>query len=276
MSKKFWLLLASVVLILPTQVVVGQDVKTDAAQEADTKQDEGEESLADLVKKTQKSMGELRSEINADMQKLQKSVTDKTELRTKMNERIAEYRESMAALGPDLLAAVKETPKTDEAKEALSFLMSSGLDEKGTAGVLMIKHHSKGDGLLDMAFSNASRPGPNSKKILASIMKSDASEKVKATASYGKIAAAIGEFDGSEKGEAKVERIVKRFVEKAGDAKVRGQSLAKMAELQLFEFMNLRIGKTAPNILGEDVDGEEFKLSDYRGKVVFLDFWGDW
>ena len=22
--------------------------------------------------------------------------------------------------------------------------------------------------------------------------------------------------------------------------------------------------------------GERFKLSDYRGKVVFLDFWGDW
>jgi hypothetical protein len=31
--------------------------------------------------------------------------------------------------------------------------------------------------------------------------------------------------------------------------------------------------KTAPEIVGTDQDGKEFKLSDYRGKVVMLDFW---
>lgn len=36
------------------------------------------------------------------------------------------------------------------------------------------------------------------------------------------------------------------------------------------------IGQMAPEISGEDVDGKEFKLSDYRGKVVVLDFWGFW
>ncbi|MBL8852351.1 MAG: redoxin domain-containing protein [Planctomycetaceae bacterium] len=39
---------------------------------------------------------------------------------------------------------------------------------------------------------------------------------------------------------------------------------------------NLEIGKVAPEIIGSDFDGVEFKLSDYRGKVVVLDFWGDW
>ena len=39
---------------------------------------------------------------------------------------------------------------------------------------------------------------------------------------------------------------------------------------------NLVIGKTAPEIVGEDLDGKHFKLSDYRGKVVLLDFWGNW
>ena len=38
----------------------------------------------------------------------------------------------------------------------------------------------------------------------------------------------------------------------------------------------LDIGEVAPDIVGTDVDGVEFKLSDYRGKVVVLDFWGDW
>lgn len=47
-------------------------------------------------------------------------------------------------------------------------------------------------------------------------------------------------------------------------------------ESTLFEIRNLMIGKTAPDIEGEDLDGEAFKLSDYRGKVVVIDFWGDW
>lgn len=38
----------------------------------------------------------------------------------------------------------------------------------------------------------------------------------------------------------------------------------------------LQIGMTAPDIVGEDIDGVGFKLSDYRGKVVVLDFWGFW
>lgn len=39
---------------------------------------------------------------------------------------------------------------------------------------------------------------------------------------------------------------------------------------------DLEIGKLAPDIEGEDIDGQKFKLSDYRGKVVVLDFWGNW
>ena len=37
-----------------------------------------------------------------------------------------------------------------------------------------------------------------------------------------------------------------------------------------------QVGQLAPDILGQDVDGKEFKLSDYRGKIVVLDFWGFW
>jgi peroxiredoxin len=36
---------------------------------------------------------------------------------------------------------------------------------------------------------------------------------------------------------------------------------------------NLSIGTVAPEIEGEDLDGKPMKLSDYRGKVVVLDFW---
>jgi len=40
--------------------------------------------------------------------------------------------------------------------------------------------------------------------------------------------------------------------------------------------VGLEVGNLAPEIIGADIDGKKFKLSDYRGKVVMLDFWGDW
>jgi WD40 repeat protein len=36
------------------------------------------------------------------------------------------------------------------------------------------------------------------------------------------------------------------------------------------------VGQAAPEIEGVDIGGKKFKLSDYRGKVVLLDFWGHW
>lgn len=39
---------------------------------------------------------------------------------------------------------------------------------------------------------------------------------------------------------------------------------------------NFSLGAVVPDIVGVDLDGVPFKLSDYRGKVLFVDFWGDW
>lgn len=43
-----------------------------------------------------------------------------------------------------------------------------------------------------------------------------------------------------------------------------------------FEKERLQVGMTVPDMEGPDTSGENFKLSDYRGKVILLDFWGDW
>lgn len=36
------------------------------------------------------------------------------------------------------------------------------------------------------------------------------------------------------------------------------------------------VGEEAPNFVLKDLEGNEYKLSDYRGKGVFLNFWGTW
>ena len=53
-------------------------------------------------------------------------------------------------------------------------------------------------------------------------------------------------------------------------------TVGSRAKGELFEVRFLSVGKTAPEVEGEDQDGVKFKLSDYRGKVVLIDFWGNW
>ncbi len=52
--------------------------------------------------------------------------------------------------------------------------------------------------------------------------------------------------------------------------------LGDAAERGLFALHHLGLGKTAPDIEGEDLDGKPFKLSDYHGRVVVLVFCGQW
>jgi hypothetical protein len=69
------------------------------------------------------------------------------------------------------------------------------------------------------------------------------------------------------------ERVVKEFADLPHP---RQETIGKVAENVLFKMRNLVAGKPAPEIEAEDVDGKPMKLSDYRGKVVLLDFWGNW
>lgn len=54
------------------------------------------------------------------------------------------------------------------------------------------------------------------------------------------------------------------------------EDLRKQAAGVLFEARHLAVGCQAPEIEAQDTDGIAFKLSDYRGKAVLLDFWGFW
>lgn len=51
---------------------------------------------------------------------------------------------------------------------------------------------------------------------------------------------------------------------------------AKYASGYLYQMEHLQIGMTAPDFEATDEADQKFKLSDYRGKVVVLDFWGFW
>ena len=70
------------------------------------------------------------------------------------------------------------------------------------------------------------------------------------------------------------EAVFERAAAQYGDVKLPyGGTVGERAKVELFEIRHLSVGKEAPDIEGEDQDGKPLKLSDYRGKVVLLDFW---
>jgi hypothetical protein len=70
------------------------------------------------------------------------------------------------------------------------------------------------------------------------------------------------------------EKLLRRASDQFGDVKLAaGGTVGDKAQLELDDILNLAVGKVAHDIEGQDQDGNKFKLSDYRGKVVLLDFW---
>ena len=76
--------------------------------------------------------------------------------------------------------------------------------------------------------------------------------------------------------QAKAEELYQQVVDDYADVSYLSGNLGERAAGALYATKYIAIGKIAPEITAEDIDGVKFKLSDYRGKVVVLDFWGDW
>jgi hypothetical protein len=111
---------------------------------------------------------------------------------------------------------------------------------------------------------------------LARLLSNDEAQRQRIEQFYGEdYVQHLAELD-IEKASQEAEKLFERVIEKHSDVPSLRGTLADRAKSELFELRHLAIGKQAPEIEGEDIDGQQFKLSDYRGKVVVLDFWGHW
>lgn len=103
--------------------------------------------------------------------------------------------------------------------------------------------------------------------------------KVQAAANYSLGTALMGAeiTPGKEPGantperEAESRRLLALVAEKYADTRY-----AEQAKGALFELEHLVIGRTAPDFETVDENGKAWRLSDYRGKVTIIDFWGYW
>lgn len=79
-----------------------------------------------------------------------------------------------------------------------------------------------------------------------------------------------------EKPLTQAKALYRRVIAEYGDVEGPNGPLGEQAKNVLYAFDHLAVGNTAPDITGPTIDGKSMKLSAYRGKVVVLDFWGDW
>ncbi len=57
---------------------------------------------------------------------------------------------------------------------------------------------------------------------------------------------------------------------------LRNSTMAAGVRDEIEALKNIQPGKPAPEITGTDINGEDFKLSDLKGKYVIVDFWASW
>lgn len=116
----------------------------------------------------------------------------------------------------------------------------------------------------------------NQNEIAAALKDADENRVKQYEAYYGaELVKSIRDKD-SEALSQEIEKLLEQVVEDYADVRGPRGTLGDAAKPDLFEIRHLAIGKEVPEIEGEDLDGESFRISDYRGKVVVIDFWGHW
>jgi hypothetical protein len=165
-------------------------------------------------------------------------------------------------------------PGTDVAWEGLSWIVNRarGATCQTDALLLMFKDFGKDERIGDLCLTVARGPfTADTVKALAKLIKTSPHKDVKGRATF----ALAMQYKGLEdqKGFIKQMSLVRK---KYADVPYTRGTLGSVAEGAMFEVERLQIGMVAPDIKGADLQGVDFKLSDYRGKVVVLDFWGNW
>lgn len=122
-----------------------------------------------------------------------------------------------------------------------------------------------------------------SEEFLRTLMGKDARREVRGVAcltlalNLKSQAEALDEKNAKESAKLRreIEELLVQAAEKYGDVKrhPRQDTVGEKANSELHELRHLSVGMKAPEIDGEDQDGKKFKLGDYKGKIVLLDFW---
>ena len=177
---------------------------------------------------------------------------------------------------PRMLGVAERYPKTAVALDALVWVLgqTQGDSQRKALDVLVADHFTS----ERMAQACASFPNDDAGKALLERLVAESPHlAVRGSACYV-LAQRVGPPRGDQAWTTKDQYValLKRIGAEFPDVEMYGTKLGDLARGGLFEAEHLQIGMDVPDIAGEDIAGVPFKLSDYKGKVVMLDFWGHW
>ncbi len=256
--------LAALLLLFTPTFVVAQSAD---ATTAVTQQDP-QAAYDELVKAFNKAISDWQTEARAAVKKAQEegSKIPAMAMQPPTKEWIAKAQE---------LAG--EHAGKDNAVRFLAFVLKNATNERNAvkkAIETLASDHAKSAAIVDVVpfLANGTRFGAT-KQVLALLDElvsnhADANCKAQALVTRGGLRLQMARTPEDRKSAEKDLRDVAGITKDA--------DLLAQAKDALFEIENLQVGCKAPEIAGVDVEGVEFKLSDYRGKVILLDFWGFW
>ena len=221
---------------------------------------------------------------------------------------VAEKSPDRGKYASRILELAEKNAEDPVAFEALLWIVSNVRtgDQPARAVEIFTKDHIENEKLSQVCARLIYSPSPASELLLRAALEKSPHEQVRGTACYSlakylkqqlrlveyfksqpEIAPQIEVFYGKELGtrlqsldpekiNQEIEDLLAQTIESYAEVEVYGRTLGDLAKGELFEIRHLSVGKVAPEIEGEDIDGVAFNLGDYRGKVVVLDFWGNW
>lgn len=178
--------------------------------------------------------------------------------------------ETLAALNK----FVDADPKAPAVLDALTWIAQntrgSGLDADDYANLEEnhLNHEKVGSIIMALAYSQKAE----ALDFLTTASKKSTVANVRGTALY---ALSVGMKRDKTKA-AEHEALTQKIISEYPDLTIGNRKIAKSIKAEKEAAVKFAIGNPAPEIIGKDVDGAEMKLSDYKGQVVVLDFWGDW
>lgn len=260
--------------LLAAGVAVAQEAKEAPAGEAVIEKAASGETVAEQVKPLidgfTKEAKAVYSKVRAEKD------------RTKQRE-MYKLMPNPAETASKVLSIAKSDLTSEGAEEAIIWVVGNGSNptRKEAAGLLLSEFKdSKG---LSSYVKSLSRGRADATADLREVAKVAGDPSVKAYAQYSLASQLMTQNERNSRLTAKEKEknstealAIFEALTTSPEVKEHSPKIVAQVEAKLFKINNLSIGSVAPDIVGLDVDGEEFKLSDYRGKVVLLDFWGHW
>jgi peroxiredoxin len=173
------------------------------------------------------------------------------------------------------LRVAQQSPDSPQSLAALTWILKNDFVKSpdSRAALKLVAQHHLDDADLSEICERLVKwaPSPEAEAFLRSA--ADSSSRRTQAAARVAWARSLA-VDPNRKSE--VESLLEELAAEYSDVPSARGSVADAAKGELFELRHLNVGQRAPEISGMDLQGEPLSLSDYRGRVVLLYFWGSW